>query len=237
MQGPQQLIFIYQNLRQEGPYTRDQVRVMLASGSLSPNTLAWTNGLTEWLPLSSLLLSSPSPNPSFTTTCSALANRGDAVLQSPSEQTLHGKSKGVGGWLLFFCVGLTFLGPLFGFGLMVSNWNAAMPAFADYPSLKTAVIWENFGRTALLVYGHIIGFLIWSGRPTGLYFARQFLLIRLFGAILIQGVGILLLGDIPTRTVNLFIAGAVGAILGELFFFFIWWLYFKKSKRVRNTYG
>jgi hypothetical protein len=45
---------ITRNGVQQGQYTLDQIKSMLASGSLSGNDLAWQDGMAEWQPLSSL---------------------------------------------------------------------------------------------------------------------------------------------------------------------------------------
>lgn len=57
------LIHISRNGQQEGPYTTEQIQQMLADGSIARYTLAWKEGLSQWVPLSQILESSP-PQPS-----------------------------------------------------------------------------------------------------------------------------------------------------------------------------
>lgn len=57
------LIHISRNGQQEGPYTGEQIQQMLADGSIARYTLAWKEGLSQWVPLSQILESSP-PQPS-----------------------------------------------------------------------------------------------------------------------------------------------------------------------------
>lgn len=57
------LIHISRNGQQEGPYTAEQIHQMLADGSIARYTLAWKEGLSQWVPLSQILDSSP-PQPS-----------------------------------------------------------------------------------------------------------------------------------------------------------------------------
>jgi hypothetical protein len=45
---------ITRNGVQQGQYTLEQIKSMLASGSLNGNDLAWQDGMAEWQPLSSL---------------------------------------------------------------------------------------------------------------------------------------------------------------------------------------
>lgn len=147
--------------------------------------------------------------------------------------------KGIGGWLLFFCVALTTLGPLIVVGQMVVGWQQAVPAFELFPAIKVSVIVENFTNIIILIYGFIVGCMIWSGSQSGRRIARQYLLFTLLGcfAIEIQAIFVGVVSDLPPQMVSVLIEAIVQSIFREIVFFVIWWFYFKKSKRVRNTYG
>jgi len=55
-------IHISKNGKQSGPYSESQVRDMLDSGLLSRSDLAWHEGITDWMPLQSVLsITSPPP--------------------------------------------------------------------------------------------------------------------------------------------------------------------------------
>jgi hypothetical protein len=193
--------------------------------------------MSDWSPLSTVLppvaphtpISPPPPPPTV--------QAAEALPVSPSIPTGAVGPKGVGGWLVFFCVGLTILGPLFSLGQMVSTWEASQAAFSRFPSIKTAVIWENFGSALLLIYGFVVGCIIWSGNQNGKSIAKKYLLIRLFGFIGVEFIAIVLMGDLPSEILAAGIGAVFGAGIREVFYFLIWWFYFKKSKRVRNTYG
>ena len=45
-------ILLAVNGEQFGPYTRTQVRDMIAHGDITTETLMWTSGMLEWMPLS-----------------------------------------------------------------------------------------------------------------------------------------------------------------------------------------
>jgi Domain of unknown function (DUF4190)/GYF domain 2 len=47
-------IYVQQSGQQTGPYSLDDVRSRLSAGSLQPNDLAWYEGATGWMPLSSV---------------------------------------------------------------------------------------------------------------------------------------------------------------------------------------
>jgi hypothetical protein len=50
-------IFVAKNDQKLGPYTVEEVRARIGSGSLSGEDLGWHEGLTDWQPLSRLLAS------------------------------------------------------------------------------------------------------------------------------------------------------------------------------------
>jgi hypothetical protein len=50
-------IYLWIN-RQEGPFDESSIEVMLRGGTISGDTLAWTEGLADWVPLASLVNSS-----------------------------------------------------------------------------------------------------------------------------------------------------------------------------------
>ena len=56
-------IYLFINDLQTGPYSDDQFRAMLASGTITPEQLAWYDGVAEWRPLNTILAIAPVPPP------------------------------------------------------------------------------------------------------------------------------------------------------------------------------
>jgi len=160
-----------------------------------------------------------------------------APRQNQAAATLKLGPKGVGGWLVFFCVGLTILSPLASLGQIALSWEQSKPAFDMYPSIRTAITFENLGMVAILVYGFVVGCMIWSGNRNGRTLARRYLLIRLFGFFGVEIVVMLIMSGLSSEIMAAVIGVVVGAQFRELVYFLVWWFYFKKSKRVSNTYG
>lgn len=229
------VIYIYHNNRQEGPYSSDQLHDMIAKGVVTPVTLAWKEGMSGWAALNTIVACAERPSRTGPPPPPAAYAAPPPIKASPLGDVPG--PKGVGGWLLFFCVGLTILSPLFSLSQILVDWEEAQPAFAQFPSLKTAAMWEMVGSIALISYGFIVGCMIWGGNPNGREIAKKFLLIRLFGFIGIEFIAVVIMGDMPTEVVASLISFAVGEVFVHLIWFLIWWFYFKKSKRVRNTYG
>jgi len=67
--------------------------------------------------------------------------------------------------------------------------------------------------------------------------AKKYLLIRLLGVVGIELIAMVIMSDLPSEIVGAVVTSFFGAAFAEIIFFVIWWLYFKKSKRVQNTYG
>jgi len=56
-------IYVQQNDQQQGPFTIEQASAKVASGELSLSSLAWTEGWTDWQPLSSVAGIEPHSGP------------------------------------------------------------------------------------------------------------------------------------------------------------------------------
>jgi hypothetical protein len=50
--APSMSLYLYQNNQQTGPFTEDQIGQMLRTGIISPDTLGWKEGMSDWEPLS-----------------------------------------------------------------------------------------------------------------------------------------------------------------------------------------
>lgn len=59
-------IHIAKNGQRMGPYSEEQVRQMLASGSIAATDLAWHEGMADWQPVASVLPPTPTAAPAAT---------------------------------------------------------------------------------------------------------------------------------------------------------------------------
>lgn len=204
-----------------GPFDKGQVTGMMTGGLVEPGDLGWHQGLTEWQPLQ-ILLELPPPVPVPSTPPPASTHSSTAMKpDGPS---------GVGGWLTFFCVGLTILGPLNTLAQMNAQWTQAI----KFPALHNALYWETGCLSAMTAYGFIVGCAIWRGSAKGRNLAKQFLSIQLVGYFFIEVVALSML-PIPVQSSAQ--TEVVSGTIARIIYFLVWWFYFKKSKRVRNTYG
>lgn len=141
---------------------------------------------------------------------------------SQDDRSIAGRAKppSVRGWLLFFCIALTVLSPLM-------NLSEASNSSQLFPKVFAIVF---------AIFEVFVGVSVWRVSPKAFRNLRLY-----FGVLLCSGLLSLIAGlyfnlrSTPTRANvghHLLLAG-VGTLLGCA----TWWLYFNRSKRVRETFG
>lgn len=121
--------------------------------------------------------------------------------------------KGVGGWLLFFCISLTFLSPLF---MAIRMWGGGFGA-------------GNMIDIAVAAFGVIVGIMVWTVNQ------RVFLLLWFFFGLLALLLVLALAGSfVGSQEQN---PNEIIVLFRGLIYIIVWFLYFKKSDRVQATFG
>jgi len=152
-------------------------------------------------------------------------------------QSLYAEPRGVGGWLLFFCVLATIVGPAFfvfflsaDLARILANWNG----FQLVPTFRLVNDVGGFGLTAYSIY---VGIALWSVKPNAVHTVKTFLIVGLAYNVATElaclSLGTSLWFWAPTPTVGT----TVVDLVGEGASFAIWFTYFRESKRVKATYG
>lgn len=143
--------------------------------------------------------------------------------------------KGVRGWLLLFCLNLTILDPsAVLFNLFVVS-NLAKPYFSQHPGFFRLVLVNGVVGIALAVFSLYAGVSLWKRLPGAPAAAKKYLaaisafsiaapfLPSLFGS-----------EDVPNR--ETFYLNCLNSLF-TLIYATAWYLYLKRSRRVRETYG
>jgi Protein of unknown function (DUF2569) len=146
----------------------------------------------------------------------------------------YGKYRGVGGWLLLLCVGLTILGPLFAVASLTGSFREVSPLLDQFPGLMVLMVVDTTLTVGLMAFSIYAGVALWQIRPGAVSTAKRYLLWSLVylpvTAVLPFMVGLLseshpaMLKEIARDTLRGVIATA------------IWYWYLTKSKRVKATY-
>lgn len=161
---------------------------------------------------------------------------GQPLSAEEAKSTSILEPQGVHGWLLFFCVCLIILQPLFWTGSVVLDLKNNAELYALIPFYRNAVYFGYLAKSLLLLYGFIVGCQIWKGDPRGWGLAQRYLILRIISLIAINMILARITKEfLPQLTIAALILCL--EVVGEYVYFHIWWLYFKKSERVRNTYG
>jgi hypothetical protein len=197
--------------------------------------LAWKEGMKDWEPLNTIIQLDTSSADNSTSQLQPLSISGPAQ-KVRSTAAKRDEPKGIGGWLLLWCVILTIIFPVVGFSSIWVQWEEYQRAFEIIPSLEDALYFENLGSASFLIYGFFVGCIIWSGSSNGLQVAKIYLIAKVVGFFVIAFITLSILGEVPLETKSATTEGMFIATVKELAFFFLWWFYFKKSKRVKNTY-
>ncbi|WP_441001135.1 GYF domain-containing protein [Fodinibius sp. SL11] len=248
-----------------GPVNESELKELAKNGKLERKDKVWRSGFDDWELASdiSMLFDTPPPIPENDNTSNYSSGNTSTIpgqnkssstsTESDKNSISHPKGKadevkqtkknnspkslqGVGGWLTFFCVGLTILGPLLSIGNMISGWEGAKQAFDAFPKFETAIWVENIGISIITIYGFITGAMIWSGNKKGKTLAERYLLIRLFLFIGTELLALMILSDLPQEAYSIMTDEVIVAVFREVFLFGIWFSYFKVSKRVKATY-
>ena len=127
---------------------------------------------------------------------------------------------GVGGWLLFFCINVTVLSPLIVLGQMAGQRSGPNP--------------YNLIDAVRVLYGVVVGIFLWMQRRIAIQLVK-FYFIAVLATIVIVHSGVLFC---VAQDQEPFLLGrGIGSIMPSVIYCVLWFLYFRKSERVRNTYG
>ena len=138
-----------------------------------------------------------------------------ALAETPPSRPIRRDLQGVGGWLLFFCIGMVVLSPLVTFVQVINGANN-----------EVLVMLLEFPRVTI---GVVAGIFLWNVRPVAftllwIYFG----IVTMFAVLGI--IGFAAKPD-PANPQDLLLT------VRSLIYVFVWFLYFRRSERVRATFG
>ena len=142
--------------------------------------------------------------------------------------------RGVGGWLLLLCVGLTVLSPLLVTIGIVRAYLGDSPYFDRFPRLRVVLLVDTALRIALTAYGVWVGLRLGNVRPGAVQAAKRYFQVSL--VYLVVAALLPFAAGLPSEAnPTLAIAVArqtVPALIGVA----LWYAYLVRSKRVKATY-
>ena len=142
--------------------------------------------------------------------------------------------KGVGGWLLWLCLGLTVLSPALTLVMLTKSYSDSAQYFARLPGLATLSVIDTILSLALMAFSIYAGVMLWRIRPGAVATAKIYLLCNLayhvVASVLPFMVG--LPSEVSHGLLKEAVRGTVQSIIGVA----IWYSYLNVSRRVRATY-
>ena len=142
---------------------------------------------------------------------------------------LSGIQAGVKGWLLFFCVSLTIITPLFFAAGISREWHDGQQ-YLDLPGFREALFFEITVFSFFGLYSIFTGVQLWQVKPNAVRNAKRFVLLQAVVAIAVPLVLAAMLG------VSFLQVDGLRSTLHGLIYMAIWYPYLLKSKRVKATY-
>jgi uncharacterized protein DUF2569 len=142
--------------------------------------------------------------------------------------------KGVGGWLLLLCLGLTVFTPLLTIGSLATAYRMSLEYFDQFPGLLVITVIDTILSLGLIAFGFYAGIGLWSIRPGAVKMAKRFLLCTLG----YQAIAAILqfMAGLPSTATATILSQVAICVLRSVIYFAVWYSYLDKSKRVAATY-
>lgn len=250
--------FVNKDGLERGPYNEVQLRKMVASGLLSPEDTALSENGMAPCAIRTLWTNSPPPNTGSPGPLvgdseapdadeNFLANLGiQSVPVIPGQNVPYGHAPrpprqpltGVGGWLLVFGLFVTIIAPAVDFFVVPATYanENVRSSMRKYPQLQVLTLVQFATMVALIALDVAVGLVLLFGNPRRKVVAQGYLIVHLCLRVAFDAVFVLILDGVLTNGFgNLLLTAGIKCAL-EFVFFSVWWLYFQKSIRVKNTY-
>jgi len=144
--------------------------------------------------------------------------------------------RGVGGWLLLYCILITVIFPLRAALSVFQSYEQFWGEFGLFPRLAFVVYIDAIVQFGLVVLALKAGISLWNigqrARERNRVFQITYLLVMVA-----EPIFFLAIANWPEQAPELVRISLIGSAVGAVLWFAIWWNYFERSRRVRNTYG
>ncbi len=147
--------------------------------------------------------------------------------------------EGINGWLLFFCISLTVIGPILLIRSLFADWEAYRPIFVYHELFKTKCIIFTILTVGTTLFSIYTGIALWAKCKNAVKIGKIFLLsaliYRIIGDLLPFITAVIVIGFSNLYVAYLFMV-MVERFAPAMLVFFIWDGYLTESRRVKATY-
>jgi hypothetical protein len=175
----------------------------------------------------------------------ALPTEAGNVVVERAETLWESQRRGAEGWLLLWCIGAAVGGPLYYFfhlSAQIAQTSLLLGMFGSMSRVGIVAVAAFALQFVAVIYGIATGVCVFTGKPFAL---RMVLFYFLFWAavevlycalvwLLMQATGT---NSVPDAAFEQAQGAAVGYLIRDLIVLVAWFVYFKRSKRVRDTFG
>jgi hypothetical protein len=158
----------------------------------------------------------------------------DGCASSAAEATAEPRHKGVGGWLLFFCLGLTLFTPLITLGLLAESYSSSSKYFGQFPGLLIINVIDTLLSLGLVAFSIYAGVGLWRIRPGAVQLTKRYLWYFL-GYHAVTAI-LPFMAGLPSEANDAMLAEVVKDTFRGGVYFAVWYSYLNKSRRVSATY-
>jgi hypothetical protein len=156
------------------------------------------------------------------------------MMAQPQFQYTQPRYKGVGGWLLLFCLGLTIFAPLITLANLASAFNDASKVASRFPGLMTVITIDALMATAIMAFSIYAGVSLWSIRPGAVKTAKTYLVV--FFVYTVLEIPLMLMAGLPSEANEQLLKGSAAGLLRAVLYVGVWFSYLTRSRRVKATY-
>ena len=142
--------------------------------------------------------------------------------------------EGIGGWLAWFCFGLIVLIPFSALAIAAGEYKVVEADFNE--ALHGWYVFRMVAVALVSMGGIFFGVALWKRNPKGREWAKIYFRGRLAIMLLVNVILGLFAMEQDGRVARSLRDGAVIGVVGEIAFFVVWGSYFRRSRRVRNTF-
>lgn len=157
--------------------------------------------------------------------------RGERVALNQTSAEL----KGVKGWLLFLCLNLTILDPSAVLANLFVVTEAAKPAFDQHPEVLRLMLVNGVLRLALMVASLYAGISLWRGLAGAPAIAQKYFL-AVFAYSAVAPFLPVMAGARDYASDNIIAMNCLNSLV-TMVYVVTWYIYLKRSRRVKATYG
>lgn len=143
--------------------------------------------------------------------------------------------KGVAGWLLLFCLGLTVFTPLITLGSLAAGYSESSKYFDQFPGLLVITLVDTLLSLCIIALSVYAGIGLWRIRPGAVQMAKRYLLCFL-GYHVVAAL-LPFMAGLPSAANEAMIGQVAKDTFRGIIYVVIWYLYLNNSKRVSATYA